>query len=107
MKKLVVVLMLLGAGGYVAWAHWLKPERRACAKMAELCGDKTNVDKCTNDLGDLKKSLGTDVADKFADCTAKATTCPEAAGCLVGAGMKGVGDAMNNFMKGMGNALSK
>ena len=108
MKKLLVVVVLLGAVGWVAWAKWLKPEHRACAKLSSLCGDKADAtDKCENDLADMKKQLGDEVGRKFDACVAEAKSCPEAAGCFVGAGASGVGDMMNKFMQGLGKGITK
>ena len=108
MKKFLIVVLVLGAGGVFAYKHFFAPEKRACAKLAELCGDKAkDLDKCASDMADLRKSLGDDVVKKFDSCVADAKTCPEGAGCMVGAGMSGVGDAVNQFMKGMGKALNK
>jgi hypothetical protein len=107
MKKLLVVAILLG-GGYFAYAHWFKAERRACTRMAQLCGDKANqIDKCESDMKDLRKSLGDEVARKFDSCVADANSCPEAAGCMLGAGASGVGDAMNKFIQGVGKGITK
>jgi hypothetical protein len=108
MKKLLIVVVLLGGVGWLAWAKLLKPEHSACAKMASLCGDKgDSTAKCENDLADMKKQLGDEVGRKFDACIADAKTCPEAAGCLVGAGASGVGDMMNKFMQGLGKGISK
>jgi hypothetical protein len=108
MKKFLIVAILLGAGGVFAWKHFMRSEARSCAKLADLCGDKAkDMDKCVSDMADLRKQLGDDVANKFDSCVADAKTCAEGAGCMVGAGMSGVGDAVNQFMKGMGKALNK
>jgi hypothetical protein len=105
MKKLLVAVAVLGVGGYFAWGYIMKPGRSACSKMAELCGEKS--DSCTGDLEDMRKNLGDEPLRKFDACVAEAKTCPEAAGCLVGAGASGVGDAMGKFLKGVSNGLKK
>jgi hypothetical protein len=108
MKKLLVVAILLGGGGYYAYGRWFQPERRACAKMAELCGsEKHDVDKCEADMKDMKKSLGDESARKFDACVADAKSCPEAAGCMLGAAGSGLGDAMNKFIQGVGKGITK
>ena len=106
-KKLVVVAVLVLGSGWVAWARWLKPERRACAKLASLCSDENrDVSQCVDDLEKLDKKLGSAVSRRLESCVGEASSCPEAAGCLVGAGLEGVGDAANQFMKGLGRSLS-
>jgi hypothetical protein len=107
MKKLVVVLVLLGAG-YLAYGRWFRPERRACAKLASLCGnDREDVDSCVADLEDLKHTMGGDLTAKLDRCIADANSCPEGNGCFVGVGLSGVGDAVGSFFKGLGRGLSK
>jgi hypothetical protein len=106
MMKALVVIALLGAGGYFAWSRIARPEKRACAKMSELCGDKDGA-RCEKDMDDMRKQLGDETVKKFDTCVADAKSCPEAAGCLIGAGASGVGDAMNKFLKGVGNGLNK
>ena len=57
MKKFLIVVLLLGAGGVFAYKHFFQPEKRACTKLAELCGDKAkDVDQCATDMADMRKS---------------------------------------------------
>ena len=40
MKKLLVVAVLVAAGGWLAYAKVLRPApKRACDRLAQLCGD--------------------------------------------------------------------
>lgn len=108
MKKFLVVVLLLGVGGYFAWRHFANPEKRSCAKLADLCGEKSkDIDKCAADMAEMRKSLGDEATRKFDACVSEAKTCAEGAGCMVGAGASALGDALNNFMKGMGKAAGK
>jgi len=107
MKKLLVAVLLLG-GGWYAYAHYLQPEQRACVKMASLCDDKSGgVDQCEADLKDMRKAMGADTVRKFDACVADAKSCPEAAGCMLGAAGSGVGDMMNKFIQGVGKGIAK
>jgi hypothetical protein len=108
MTKVLLVVAILGAGGYFAWSRIIKPEHRACAKMADLCGEKAKgAADCERDMDDMRKNMGDEPVKKFDTCIADAKSCPEAAGCLVGAGASGIGDMMNKFLKGVGNGLNK
>jgi len=107
MKKLLVLVVLLGVGGLVAWKYlWGAPEKRACAKLQDLCGKDKEADRCTSDLGELRKVGGDETADKASACVMEAKTCGEAVGCVAGgygrAGMKALGDVF----KGFGKAIS-
>ena len=107
MKKLLVVA-IVAAVGYVAYAKFYKSERRTCARMTQLCGEKSDgIDKCEADLNDMRQSLGDEAVKKLDTCVADAKSCPEAVGCMVGAAGSGIGDAMNKFMQGVGKGLSK
>lgn len=106
MKKIVVVLLLVGAGGFVYY-KFLTPEKRSCGKLASLCGAEVSGEKCEDGLVDLKKGIGDDGAAKLHDCVGKAQSCAEATGCMVGAGVSGAADAVGKFMKRLGEALKK
>jgi hypothetical protein len=108
MKKLLVVALLLG-GGWLAYTRWFQPERRACARMATLCGESARDDlrTCESDLKDLRKAFGDGALEKLESCVAQAQSCPESAGCMVGASARGVGDAMKSFIDGVQKSVSK
>jgi hypothetical protein len=109
MKKLLLVLVIVGAGAFLVHRYVMaSPEQRACSKMASLCDMKADeVKKCEADLTEMSKALGSDVRSKATTCVADAKTCPEAVGCYAGAGMSALGDALNQFMKGLGQGLRK
>jgi hypothetical protein len=107
MGKLLVVLAILGVGGYFSYKHFFKKEERSCAKMATLCGDKAGEStKCESDLAELGK-VSPEAVAKFHTCIGDANSCGEAAGCYIGAGMKAVGNTLNDVLKGMGKALGQ
>src|SRR5262245_61970592 len=110
MKKLLFLIVLGGAayGGYYYYQH-RSPAKRVCAKLADLCGEKGDRAKGETDLDDMvKKAAATpETMSKLDTCVASAKSCPEATGCMFGTGMNVFGDALNQFMKGMGNSLGK
>jgi hypothetical protein len=106
MKKLLFLLLLAGAGAFVYYKLF-PPEKRSCAKLTELCGVNVAGESCESGLLDLKKGIGDEGAAKLHDCIGRATSCPEASGCMAGAAMGGAAEAMGKFMKGLGDALKK
>lgn len=109
MKGFLFVVVLLGVGGFVGYRMtYGKPERRACAKMHSLCGEKADkVDKCEEDLVELWKVSGTDEKKRLDDCMDSANSCGQAVGCFAGTGLRAGANFFNDLLKGMGNALSK
>jgi hypothetical protein len=103
MKKLLVVIVL-AAAAYAVYAFVIRPpEKRACARMAELCGlGEQGARQCTEVLDSLKKSHPESVP-KVATCVADAKSCAEAMGCASGAALSiGAG-----FLKGFVDGLQK
>jgi hypothetical protein len=109
MKKLLLVLVVVGAGAFLVHRYVLaSPEQRACSKMASLCGMKgEEVNRCESDLTEMSKALGSDVRGQAAKCVADAKTCAEAMGCYTGAGLSGLGKALDQFFQGLGKGLQK
>lgn len=113
MKKLVLVAIVLGVGGYFAYAKVLRPApKRACARLHQLCGDQVRDEgddpkDCSDFFDALRDNAGADEADKTAQCMLDAKTCPEAFGCMAGGGVKlGVG-AARGFLDGFEKAMKK
>jgi hypothetical protein len=108
MKKLFVLLLLggLGYGAYYWWSH-RAPEKRACARLTELCGDKNQAAQCERDMSELAKQAKPETMSKLDTCLGDAKTCAEGAGCVFGTGVNVFGDALGQFMKGVGGALNK
>ena len=106
MKTLLVVL-ILGVAGWFAYRTLLNPpEKRSCHRLAELCGDKSGIDKCVSDLADLGK-MNKEALVRLDSCVGEAKSCGEGTGCLVGAGLGAAGSMFNDFIKGLGKALPK
>ena len=107
MKKLVLVAIVLGVGGYFAYAKFLRAPARACSHMRDLCGSQAREDDpkdCTEFFDAIKDNASASDADKTAQCMLEAKTCPEAAGCMAGGGIKlGVG-AAKSFLDGLQKA---
>ena len=106
MKKLLLLVILGGIGWFAYRTLMGSPERRSCQKLAELCGDKAQIDGCVSDVKDLGK-MSKDAASKFDSCVADAKSCAAGAGCMVGAGLSAAGGLLNDFMKGVGDAVKK
>jgi hypothetical protein len=103
MKKLVVAALVLGIGGWFAYAKVLRAPKRACSHMRDLCGDHEDND-CSEFFDAIKNNASSEEADKTAQCVLDAKTCPEAAGCMAGGGIKlGVG-AARSFLDGLQKA---
>jgi hypothetical protein len=111
MKKLAVVTLVLGLFAGAAWAVGRSPERSACIKLGELCGDASksgisDLDQCIDSFKTLRKMGGDEPADKAMKCVDASTTCPQAMGCIVGGGYAALPGAMKEFAKGF-EAASK
>jgi hypothetical protein len=104
--RLVAVLLIVGLIGYVGYRYVTSsPHRATCVKLASLCGDKfPSVDKCVDDVGALSKRNRASAA-KIDSCIAKATSCGEGAGCLIGGGLTAAGNALKEMVEGVGRAL--
>jgi hypothetical protein len=104
MKKLVLVAVL-AAVAYAVYAFVISPpEKRACARAANLCGlGESEVQSCVDTLRSVEKSNPDSVA-KITSCVADAKSCGEAMGCAAsGALTIGTGfvkDFVNGLQKG-------
>lgn len=110
MKTLIVVLLLAAGGGYGWYAYnQAHPERRACAHMAELCGDtdkegkRADCERSLAKLGELDSSK--EGLRQSAQCISEATSCPAAVGCMVGSLGKAGAGALEQFLRGVGKSL--
>jgi hypothetical protein len=103
--KTLLVLALLGVGGFLGY-RYLFPEKRACGKMVELCGaDAATGQRCEQAIVELKKAAGGDSARSAAACVADAQSCPQALGCMAGLVGQAAGGAANEFLKGLQKSL--
>jgi hypothetical protein len=106
MKKLLA-LVIVGLVGWYAYRHLIvSQEKRTCQTLAELCGDKSAVDRCVNDVADLGR-MNKDAVAQIDSCVAGARSCVEASGCLVGAGLGAAESVFKDFLKGVGKTLPK
>ena len=107
MKKFIFVVVL-AVGGYFAWQHFLRPDKRACSKLASLCDHSDDQRaSCESVFAQIEKSGGSDEATKLSSCMSEANSCAAGAGCLAGAGLNAAGNAAVDFIKGMTKTLSK
>ncbi|MGZ3420890.1 MAG: hypothetical protein ACXWUG_06625 [Polyangiales bacterium] len=112
MKKLLAAFLVLGLFAGVAYAYGRSPERSACLKLADLCAPKAkggvdDLEQCVDQFKQFRKAVGDEAVDKGLSCVEKASTCPQAVGCVAGAGVKGMSGALKEFAKGFDEALSK
>jgi hypothetical protein len=92
----------------VTWAYVIKsPPRRACERMADLCGEQGKDPKqCDNYFAELDKT-GPGESAKVATCISEAQSCAQAVGCTAGGALKIGADAAKDFLDGLGKALGK
>jgi hypothetical protein len=106
MKKLLA-LLIVGGVAWFAYGRFIKPpEKRACQRLAALCGDDADAGKCVKDIADIGK-MSQEALGKLDSCVADARSCGEATGCLFGAGLGAAGSMFNDFMKGVGKSLPR
>jgi len=110
MKKalpVIVLLVIIGAG-VAAFGYLRNPNRMACVRVGELCngkdGTKEQLDQCTTQVEQWRKTAGDEPVDKGIACVETAKTCPEAMGCVAGAGVSGFKNVVDDFLKGFGKA---
>jgi hypothetical protein len=110
MKKAVALICVLAicGGGVAAYAYLKNPERSACMRVADLCGEKSGgvkeLDQCVDEVNQWRKIAGDEAVNNGIKCVDEAKTCGEAMGCVAGAGMKGTQELINDFFKGFGKA---
>jgi len=111
MKTALPFLLVLGiaGAGVGAYAYLRKPERAACVRVGELCGEtgdasKQKLDQCTQQVEQWRKVAGDAPVDKGIQCVDEAKTCGEAVGCVAGAGFGGFKNVVDDFFKGFGKA---
>jgi len=111
MKKAIAAALIIGVAGagVAAFAYMKKPERAACIRVGDLCGDKNGnkeqLDQCVEQIEQWRKVAGDEPVDKGIQCVDDAKTCGEAVGCVAGAGVKGFQNVVDDFLKGFGKAL--
>ena len=102
MKKLFWPVVLLACVGLGACAS---PERKACNRMAELCGMEEKVENCEQALAEVKK-VAPDELPNLVTCMQESSSCSALLGCQAGAALKvGLG-AGKGFLEGLRRSLS-
>jgi uncharacterized membrane protein len=114
MKKLLIVigiLALVGGAGAVVWVATASPERATCVRLGELCGSQNkelaDLDKCMATMQEVHEAAGDERMEAMSACVDQADTCATAAGCMAGTGMSVLTEVMGDFLKGLGNTISK
>jgi hypothetical protein len=100
MKKLLVVAVIVAIGA-VVYAKVIrdKPEEVACERIEKLCGEAARG--CSTDMEKVADVYGDKAMRKAADCMEDANSCPEALGCLVGAGKHMVDEFKQGVERGI------
>lgn len=109
----IAVVSLLGATAAFVFRKsillaFASPERRACAKMGEVCGNNDGglreLEACEDGFAKARKLVGDAPVDRSIACIADTQSCIGATGCVIG----GIGiGALSDFGKGFGSASSK
>src|SRR4051812_48574782 len=74
MKKAIALVVALGVGGagVAAYAYLKNPERAACIRVADLCGQKDGgvkeLDQCVEQVTEWRKVAGDDAVNKGMQC---------------------------------------
>lgn len=112
MKKTLILLLLLVSG--VAYAGYyfvpqkmptfIKPERRACSRIAQLCGASAEAE-CMDHFTQIRDVVGAEAIRKPIACAMEASTCAESIGCAAGAGVNMMFKGYEQVLKGLNKAL--
>lgn len=110
MIKWIVIVLVLAVGGWFAY-QYMRPEKRACARLvSDLCHKSSSPDadraKCEELFGTLRDKAGSDEAAASAKCISDSDSCAGAVGCVSGAVAKtGVG-LFGEFLRGAEKAFN-
>jgi hypothetical protein len=110
MIKGLLILVVLGAGGYLGYLY-MHPEKRACARLVtDLCHKSEAPDedraKCEELFRTVRDKAGNDAASSSARCISDSDSCAGALGCVTGAvGKAGVG-LFGEFLHGAEKAFT-
>src|SRR5262245_55653150 len=106
MLKAIALLLLLGIAGIIVYVRFFAPDRRACSRLAELCGPSTNIDACTSHFGKLRQG-SSESFQKMTSCLGDARSCAQGTRCVLGAGFSAAERVVDDVIKGIGKALEK
>jgi hypothetical protein len=112
MNKLLVLVLLGGAGAGAYWWKYQRPvEKRVCARLESLCRDDEHDSddraRCEKDMADLQRTASPETMQHLDRCLADAKSCVEGGGCIVGTGISVAGDALSDFGRGVSHALQR
>ena len=105
MKKLLALPVMATAVVAVYLFVLRSPEKRACLRVADLCGLEpmgAETQRCLKMLDSLKTNA-TAVAD-FATCTGEAKSCGGALGCASSAALDIGTGLVKDFFSGLGKS---
>lgn len=80
-------------------------QSQICGRMETLCG--TERAECEELVKATQEDLGDEGVAGLKSCFVDATTCGEATGCVAGKGLKSLGAAMGEFLKGVSKGLEE
>lgn len=106
----LVILALLGAGGWYAYTTWLvPPEDKMCGRLAELCGTqgKHAPEQCPQHLRSFRKAAGDKAFQRASACIDSAESCLAAGGCIAGASVHGLGQFLEGLVDGIDPSLKE
>jgi hypothetical protein len=106
--KWLIAILVVAVGGWLVWSYVIKsPPRRACERMADLCGNTGGDAKsCDSYFAEIEKT-GPGEAAKVATCINESQSCAQAVGCTAGGALKIGADAAKNFLDGLSKSLGK
>jgi hypothetical protein len=105
MKKLLVtvlVLGLIGGGGYYAYKRFIAADQKtACSKLAELCGAKGEDKRkqCEELFVKMEQVSGKESVQKSVRCVLESQTCAKSMGCMVGLGVGALGEFLEGIKR--------
>jgi hypothetical protein len=110
--KLLVLAGLVGGVGYIAWAKMLRaPEKRACARLTELCQERMRdandgPGEC-DEYFDALKRTSPESLPRTASCVSEARSCGQAVGCMTGGAIHMGAGFVRDFADGLNKALKQ
>jgi hypothetical protein len=110
MLKWLLILVVLGVGGY--FGYWyLHPEKRACARLvSDLCHKSATPDedraKCEALFESVRDKAGSEAAASSAKCISDSDSCAGALGCVTGAAGKVGAGLFGEFLRGAEKAFT-
>jgi hypothetical protein len=106
MKKLLALVVLAGIG-FVVYRYVLtSATERSCQRLASLCGRASAVEGCVRGMTELGRT-NKEAAGNFDRCVADAQSCAAAMGCGVGAGLSAARGVLDEFVRGIEDAVKK